>query len=61
MKNKIGITEILGILGLSIWIVVILLRYTEIGSSNIFLFIRGVLPNFAAAWFMTMVFKIVLI
>lgn len=56
-KNKIGSIELLGYIGIAIWVAVVLLRGYPLLDNSIYLFLLGTLPNLAAAWVMTMFIK----
>ena len=53
-KIKFGKVEIFGYLGLLIWVVVIFIRGYDFSDNDLFLFLRGILPNLGAAWAATM-------
>lgn len=56
-KNKIGSIELIGFAGIIMWLAATLIRKSNISHNEVSSFIVGIIPNFAAAWTMTMVFK----
>ena len=59
-KFKIGSVEILGIIGVILWIVVLFLRRRSLTNHSVYLFIVGMAPNLAAAWISTAVGKLLI-
>lgn len=53
-KIRMGSIEILGYIGLIIWVAVIFLRKYSLSDNNVYLFFLGILPNLGAAWIATM-------
>ena len=53
-KLKFGSMEILGYIGILIWVAVILLRGVRLSDNAVYLFLRGSLPNLGAAWAVTL-------
>ena len=53
-KIKFGSIEVLGYIGLFVWIAVNFMRKGNLSGNAIYLFSLGVLPNLGAAWIMTM-------
>lgn len=51
MKKKIGSIEILGFIGLVVWILNNLIRNQFHTVNPILIFIMGIIPNIGAAWF----------
>jgi len=56
-KKKLGSIEILGCVGILIWVVVLFLRGRNVSHNNTYLFVIGMLPNLAAAWISTAIGK----
>ena len=56
-KIKFGSIEVLGYLGMLIWVAVIMLRSIAFSNNSIYLFFLGILPNLGAAWTITMICK----
>lgn len=56
-KFKFGTVEILGYIGIIIWITVFFLREARLSENDHYVFLLGVLPNLGAAWCMTMFIK----
>jgi len=56
-KIKFGSMEILGYIGLIVWIAVIQLRGMNLSGNACYIFLLGILPNLGAAWAMTMLGK----
>jgi hypothetical protein len=56
-KIKPGIVEILGYIGLGIWVAVVFLRGYGLLNNDLYLFFLGILPNLGAAWLVTMIGK----
>lgn len=52
-KIKFGSVEILGYIGMAIWLAVIFLRNYHLSSNSVYIFILCVLPNWGAAWVAT--------
>ena len=53
-KIKFGIIEILGYIGLIVWLAVNQLRSIYLSDNATYIFLLGILPNLGAAWAMTM-------
>ena len=53
--------EILGYVGILIWVAVTLLRNSHLSNNAIYLFFIGILPNLGAAWTVTMFSKWIII
>lgn len=53
-KIKFGSVEILGYIGIIIWVAVTVLRGYSLSDNDIYLFFLGTLPNLGAAWVATM-------
>lgn len=49
-KNKMGSVEILGYVGILLWLGVIVLREMNLSAGPAYQFLLGVLPNVGAAW-----------
>lgn len=56
-KIKMGTVEILGFIGIAVWVAVILLRENPLSSSYAYWFVLGILPNLGAAWAFVMFAK----
>jgi hypothetical protein len=56
-KIKPGIVEILGYIGLGIWVAVVFLREYGLLNNDLYLFFLSILPNLGAAWLVTMIGK----
>lgn len=56
-KIKFGSIEVMGYIGIAIWIAVIICRGHVQWDNNIYKFWLGILPNLGAAWVMTMFAK----
>lgn len=56
-KIKLGSVEILGYVGIAVWITVIFLRAYPLSESAAYWFWLGILPNAGAAWAATMFAK----
>lgn len=53
-KIYFGSVEIMGFIGIVLWIAVTFLRGYAISDNSIYLFLRGIVPNLGAAWAATM-------
>lgn len=53
-KIRLGSIEILGYIGIVIWVAVVFLRGINVSNNSMYFFLLGVLPNLAAAWVFTM-------
>lgn len=60
-KVTIGSVEVLGYIGMVIWVAVIFLRKYSWLDNSVYLFLLGILPNLGAAWVMTMFGKWIVI
>ena len=60
-KIRIGSIEILGYIGIIIWVAVVFLRDNNVSDNNVYLFFLGILPNLGATWAATMFAKWVVI
>jgi len=60
-RIKIGVVEILGYIGIIIWVAIIFLREYNLSDNRVYLFFIGILPNLAAAWGTTMFAKWIVI
>lgn len=57
MRKSFNSIDVLGIQGIFIWLVVVLLRRTNIVGGELCTFLLGVLPNLGAAWLVTAIIK----
>lgn len=53
-QNKTDLVEILGCIGIFIWVAVIFLREMMFWDNRVYLFLLGILPNLGAAWAATL-------
>ena len=60
-KLRIGSIEILGYIGIIIWVTVNILREYNLSDNSVYLFFLGMLPNLGAAWVAAMFGKWIVI
>ena len=60
-KLKFGSIEILGCIGVIVWVAVIILRVSPLPNNSVILFLIGILPNLGAAWATTMFGKWIIV
>ncbi len=56
-KIQFGTIEILGYIGMAVWVGANILRMLDLSNHPTYLFMVGMLPNVGAAWSFTMLFK----
>lgn len=56
-KFRVGSIEIFGCIGLLMWLVVIALRFMQVSGGTVFTAVVGRLPNWGAAWIVTLLCK----
>lgn len=56
-KIKIGIVEVLGLIGILLWSGTVIIRGFHLSNNELYLLILGSLPNLAAAWAVTLFAK----
>jgi len=60
-KIRIGSIEVMGYIGIIIWVAIVFLREYSLSDNHVYLFFLGILPNLGAAWTATMFGKWIVI
>lgn len=60
-KIRIGSIEVMGYIGIIVWVGIVFLRQYSLSDNSVYLFFRGILPNLGAAWAATMFGKWIVI
>ncbi|MFV0363902.1 MAG: hypothetical protein ACK5LL_12575 [Suipraeoptans sp.] len=60
-KIRMGVVEIMGYIGMFLWLATLFLRNINLSANTGYQFVLGVLPNIGAAWVMTMFGKWIII